>query len=81
MLTVQSTLIRAVIQDAIERIRSFLAFDNVFPDLFETLNYIKEGLVMAAEHNEAATSIHRRLLADHMYSINMSRVVSFYITS
>ena len=53
-------------------------FTNTFPDLFEMLEYIGEALIMAAENNEEATDIHHRLLSDHMYSINMARVVSFY---
>lgn len=76
MLTVQSPLIRAVIQDSIERTRASLLFLNAFPNLFETLEYIEEALVSAAEQIKAAASIHRRLQGDHMYTINMSRVVS-----
>ena len=52
-------------------------FTNTFLDLFEMLEYIGEALILAAENNEA-TDIHHRLLSDHMYSINMAQVVSFY---
>jgi hypothetical protein len=76
MLTAQSPLIRAVIQDGIERTRASLLFLNAFPNLFETLEYIEKALVSAAEQIKAAASIHCRLQGDHMYSINMSRVVS-----
>lgn len=76
MLTAQSPLIRAVIQDGIERTRASLVFINAFPNLFETLEYIEKALVTAAESMKAAASIHRRLLGDHLYSINMSRAVS-----
>jgi hypothetical protein len=79
MLTAQRPLLRQVIQDGIERTRASLMFKNAFPDLFATLDYIGDALSIAAEHNEAATDIHRRLLADHMYNINMSRVVSSYL--
>jgi len=76
MITAQCLLIRAVIQDGIERTHKSLLFLNAFPDLFETLKYIGDALVVAAEHNEVASVIHHRLRTDHMYNINMSRIVS-----
>jgi hypothetical protein len=75
MLTSQCPVVRAVIQDAIERTRASLMFSTAFPDLFEILDHIGEALVLAAEHNEA-TDIGRRLVHDHMYNINMTRIVS-----
>ena len=75
-LMAQRPLIRAVIQDGIERTRASLMIQNVFPNLFQMLESIGEALVLAAEHNEAATDIHRRLLADNMYLFNMSHIVS-----
>lgn len=78
MLTAQRPLVRAVVQDAIERTRAALMFSNAFPDLYETLEIVGDALIMAAEHNEAATDIRRRLLVDHMYKINLTRVVSPY---
>jgi len=73
MLTSQCPVVRAVIQDAIERTRASLMFSTAFPDLFEILDHIGEALVLAAEHNEA-TDIGRRLVHDHMYNINMTRI-------
>lgn len=77
-ITAQRPIVRAVIQDGIERMRAALLFTNAFPNLFETLEFIGDALVEAAEHNEGAIDIHRRLLRDHMYKINMSSVVSTY---
>jgi hypothetical protein len=58
--------------------RASLLFTNAFPNLFETLEFIGDALIEAAEHNEGAIDIHRRLLRDHMYKINMSSIVSTY---
>ena len=77
MLTVQLPLMRAVIQDAIERTRANILFGNAFPNVFDTLEYIRDALVTAAELNDEAVNIHRRLISEHSYFINMSRLVSF----
>ena len=75
-LMAQRPLIRAVIQDGIERTRASLMIQNAFLNLFQMLESIGEALVLVAEHNEAATDIHRCLLADNMYLFNMSHIVS-----
>ena len=79
MLTSQCPIIHAVIQDAIERTHASLMFSNVFLDLFGTLEYLQEALVEAAKRNKEAPDIYRRLLSDHLYCVNMSRIVSRYI--
>ena len=76
MITAQCLLICAVIQDGIKRTCKSLLFLNTFLDLFETLEYIGDALVAAAEHNEAVSVIHHHLHTDHMYNINMSHIVS-----
>jgi len=76
MITAQCLLICAVIQDGIKRTCKSLLFLNTFLDLFETLEYIGDALVAAAEHNEAVSVIHHHLHTDHMYNINMSCIVS-----
>jgi hypothetical protein len=76
MLTIQLPVMRAVIQDAIERTRANLMFGNVFPNVFDTLEYLRDALVTAAELNDEAVDIHRRLLGEHLYFVNMSRLVS-----
>ena len=77
MLTVQRPLICAVIQDAIERTHATLMFSNAFLDTFDMLDFIREALVMAAEANDKAKDIHKCLLSDEEYNINMSWLVSF----
>lgn len=79
MLTVQRPLMRVVIQDAIERTRANLMFANAFPDVFDTLEYIRDALATAAEGNERAVDIYRRLQGDHEYNTHMSRLVSSFI--
>ncbi|KAN0109426.1 hypothetical protein V8E52_009301, partial [Russula decolorans] len=67
-------LIRVIIQDAIERTRATMMFSNVFPNVFDALEFISEALVEAAEDNEKAKDIHNRLRCDHEYIINMSHL-------
>jgi hypothetical protein len=76
MLTVQPPLLRAVIQDAFDRIRAALLFTNAFPDVFDTAEMIRDSLVSSAESNDRATNIHSRLLGDVSYASSMSRLVS-----
>ena len=56
MLTVQRPVVRAVIQDAIERVHAALMFSNAFPDVFDTLKLISNALVAAADFNDQATT-------------------------
>jgi len=52
-------------------------FSNAFLDTFDMLDFIREALVMAAEANDKAKDIHKCLLSDEEYNINMSWLVSF----
>ena len=78
MLTLQLPVMRAVLQDAIERTRANLVFGNAFPNVFDTLEYLRDALITAAELNDEGADIHRRLIGEHSYFINMSRPVSTY---
>jgi hypothetical protein len=64
------------IQDAIERTRANLMIADVFPKVFDTHEYIRDALIMAAELNDQAMDIHRRLQDDLVYRNNMARIVS-----
>ncbi|KAN0123634.1 hypothetical protein V8E52_002966 [Russula decolorans] len=75
MLTVQRLLMRAVFQEAFERIRADMVFKNVFPNIYETIEMITDSLMKAAESNDRATNIYNRLALDADYSNNMSRLV------
>ncbi|KAN0116523.1 hypothetical protein V8E52_005904, partial [Russula decolorans] len=74
MLTVQRPLMRAVFQEAFERIRADMVFKNVFPNIYETIEMITDSLMKAAESNDRATNIYNRLTLDADYSNNMSRL-------
>jgi hypothetical protein len=49
---------------------------NAFPNVFDTIEYLRDALTTAAELNDQAVDIHRRLVAEHVYFISMSRLVS-----
>ena len=50
------------------------------PDAAVTLEYLQEALVEVAKHNKEAPDIYHCLLSDHLYCINMSCIVSHYIS-
>jgi hypothetical protein len=81
MLTVQRPLMRAVFQEAFERIRADMVFKNVFPNIYETIEMITDSLLKAAESNDWATNIYNRLTLDADYSNNMSRLVGLRISN
>ncbi len=76
MLTVQPPLLRVVFQDAFDRIRAALLFTNAFPDVFATVEMIRDSLISSAELNDHVTNIHSRLLGDVSYANSMSHLVS-----
>ena len=78
LLTVQRPVMRAVIQEAIERTRANVLCGNAFPDVFDTLEFIRDALMTASELNDKAKDIHRRIIGEHLYFINMSRLVSIF---
>ena len=52
---------------------------NAFPCVFDTFEYIRDALSIASEQKVDAADTHHRLVGDHAYFINMSRLVSFSI--
>jgi hypothetical protein len=78
MLTLQLPLMRAVMQDAFERVRFFLLFSNAFPDAIAVLDAVKTALTSASSGstNPRAWIIHDRLLSDEEYASKMIRLVS-----
>jgi hypothetical protein len=81
MLTVQRLLMRAVFQEAFERIRADMVFKNVFPNIYETIEMITDSLMKVAESNDRATNIYNRLALNADYSNNMSRLVGLRISN
>jgi hypothetical protein len=79
LLTIQRPLMRAVFQDTFERIRAAMVSQNAFPNVYETLETIKECLIKAAASNDGAMNIHNRLLFDTDYADRMARLVSLRI--
>jgi hypothetical protein len=79
MLTIQRPIMRTVIQDAFERVRRDLLFNNAFPDAFLVLEFTQYGLLTAAQTHDRATDIHNRLVCDAEYMNRMIRLVSVLI--
>ncbi|KAN0124305.1 hypothetical protein V8E52_001954 [Russula decolorans] len=74
MLTIQRPVMRTVIQDAFERVRRDLLFNNAFPDAFLVLEFTQYGLLTAAQTHDRATDIHNRLVCDAKYMNRMIRL-------
>ena len=78
LLTLQSTLLQVVTQDAIKHLRASLVFLNAFPNAILTNTFIRDSLIIAAKKRcPEASSIHRRLLHDGDYISKISPLVSF----
>ena len=76
-LTNQQSMVRLVLQDAIENVHAFLAFRHAFPDSHVVYSCTKAALVNAAHaHFPGAAVIHNRLLSDEEYFLNMGVIVS-----
>jgi hypothetical protein len=76
-LSIQTPLIRLVIQDAFEYVRASLLFKHAYPNPTVSVAVVNAALVSAAEsHRPSASSIHNRLLHDDPYMFKMSRLVS-----
>ncbi|KAH8988163.1 hypothetical protein EDB86DRAFT_2832028 [Lactarius hatsudake] len=68
LLTNQQTLVRNVVQEAIENMRASLLFNNAFPTAPIAFAFTKESLITAAEKfKPGATHIQRRLQQDEEY--------------
>jgi len=66
----------AVFQDGFERICATLIFRNAFPDLFATMEMIKDSPVIVANFINHATDIYNWLISNAYYMNNMSCLVS-----
>jgi hypothetical protein len=76
-LSIQTPLIRLVIQDAFEHVRASLLFKHAYPNPIVVIGVVKGALLSAAEsHRPSASSIHNRLLHDDPYMFKMSCLVS-----
>jgi hypothetical protein len=76
ILTRQGTLLRTVIQDAFEHVRTSILFEHAFPDVALSLSFIRDGLVNAAGSGPATASIYNRLLNDKDYLPRIVPLVS-----
>jgi hypothetical protein len=77
MLTLQSPLIRTVLQDGIENLRASLLVEHAFPEPSLQVLFIRKNLIGAARsHLPRANNMHRRLLVDDAYLDKLSRLVS-----
>ena len=75
-LSVQLPTMRLVLQDTFEFVRASLLFSEAFLNHTATLAHIKSALIDAAEGQlPGAFDIHRRLLDDDAYLIQMSCLV------
>ena len=75
-LSSQNSEIRTVIQDAIKNIYAFLLFDNAFPEGSDKVALIWGQLLAAAEkYKPASLHIHKRLVEDDEYMVQMIRLV------
>lgn len=78
LLTNQSPIMRSIIQDALENIRVFLLFNNVFPNVITIPSITRNAMVAAAETRWLSSRIYQRLLNDEDYVTIMNHLVSYY---
>jgi hypothetical protein len=73
----QPTIVRLVLQDAIENMHAFLLFRHAFPDPDLVVEGAKAALTRAARARfPGAARVHERLLSDEEYILNMTVIVS-----
>ena len=73
----QPTIVRLVLQDAIENVHAFLLFRNAYPSPGLVVTSAKGALVNAAKARfPGAAHVHNRLVSDEEYFLNMSVIVS-----
>ncbi|KAN0109460.1 hypothetical protein V8E52_009254 [Russula decolorans] len=69
----QPTIVRLVLQDAIENMHAFLLFRHAFPDPDLVVEGAKAALTRAARARfPGAARVHERLLSDEEYILNMT---------
>ena len=77
MLTAQRSLVRVVIQDSFDIIRTSLMFTHAFPDGPLAIQFAKEALLRSAlNHTPGAARIYQRLLKDKEYLWKIIPLVS-----
>ena len=75
-ISLQKPAIRVLLQDAIERVRASLLFEDTFPDANVALRVIRDCVIAAAERYMPCTSdIHERLKSNDEYLSRMASVV------
>ena len=74
----QKTIVRLVIQDAIENVHAFMLFRNAYPNPALVVSSAKAALVNAATARlPGAAHVHQCLVSDEEYFLNMSVIVSY----
>jgi len=81
MLTHQRPIIRAIVQDAIDRLRVSLLVRNAFPEPVVAIAFTKDALHLAAERSDkpGATTVQARLQDDDEYVTKLVSLVSVII--
>jgi hypothetical protein len=70
-------MVRMIIGEAIDNIHVSLVFVDAFPDAARTLEFVQEGLFLAAaRHGPTATAILKQLKEDEDYYSTISPLVS-----
>jgi hypothetical protein len=77
MLTIQRPLVRVVIQDSFDILRTTLMFTDAFPEASLVTRFVKEALLTSAlNHRPGAGRIYQRLLHDEEYFWKIAPLVS-----
>ncbi|KAN0107248.1 hypothetical protein V8E52_010357 [Russula decolorans] len=75
ILSAQRPLIRVIIQDAIENLRVYLLFKNAFPRPVQSIKFIRDSIVAAAEkYQPGLSAIVARINANDHYLSLMTRL-------
>ncbi|KAN0105563.1 hypothetical protein V8E52_010914 [Russula decolorans] len=75
ILSAQRPLIRVIIQDAIENLRVYLLFKNAFPRPVQSIKFIRDSIVAAAEkYQPGSSAIVARINANDHYLSLMTRL-------
>jgi hypothetical protein len=77
ILSAQRPLIRVIIQDTIENLRVYLLFKNAFPRPVQSIKFIRDSIVAAAEkYQPGSSAIVARINANDHYLSLMTRLVN-----
>jgi hypothetical protein len=75
-LNLQPPEVRTIVHEAIKNVYAFLLFDNAFPEGADKVALIWGQLLAAAEkYKPASPHIHKRLVDDNKYMLEMIRLV------